>query len=530
MKRIVSLLLIMVLSFSFVSEMKLWLVSAESVENESLEIINSNSLAVSVINHTEIRVNEEKTSYAGLSLEEKYVFTPEVSAIYRFSVSTYTGMVQQAPVITYLYDKDYNLITSNLNWSCDSTLNCEMKKGECYYLEWKSYDGDVVGHATTIVKLVGVPDYNDGVEINSTDELKQVGEEIALEDIKEIKSDEEKQIDITYYGAQSIHEFTPTEDGEYKFTVTGNDMAFINVLDDNFNTIYAAKKNPFSVKLKAGQTYIINSYISSQAYSGLGQYNIEINKLPKAEALTITNGDKIVGHIGYTEALNVAYTPAECATESFEWISSDESVVEVNAGIISLKNTGTAIITVKSENGLEDTIEVECIHYPEIKSDTDNILTIFENATTFTFIPEVSGLYNFSMRTDNAKDEIMPLKLEIAKVKQKAELSIACNTFIDLQYQFKAGEIYYITIENTSGDILGITDCTLKLQSELYCMGDVNRDGIINADDALCVLKAAAKLNEFMAEEKSLADYNEDGVINAEDALKILKSAAKISK
>lgn len=56
--------------------------------------------------------------------------------------------------------------------------------------------------------------------------------------------------------------------------------------------------------------------------------------------------------------------------------------------------------------------------------------------------------------------------------------------------------------------------------------GDCNGDGKINAEDALAVLKHAAKISQLSDE--SVAEVTGDSKVNAEDALKILRYAAKI--
>jgi len=56
--------------------------------------------------------------------------------------------------------------------------------------------------------------------------------------------------------------------------------------------------------------------------------------------------------------------------------------------------------------------------------------------------------------------------------------------------------------------------------------GDCNLDGVVNATDALVVLKHAAKINPL--NDITNADVTKDGILNADDALKMLKYAAKI--
>lgn len=56
-------------------------------------------------------------------------------------------------------------------------------------------------------------------------------------------------------------------------------------------------------------------------------------------------------------------------------------------------------------------------------------------------------------------------------------------------------------------------------------LGDVNKDGAINAIDAALILKAAAD-GTVDTLDKAVADFNTDGAINALDAAAILKGVA----
>ena len=58
-----------------------------------------------------------------------------------------------------------------------------------------------------------------------------------------------------------------------------------------------------------------------------------------------------------------------------------------------------------------------------------------------------------------------------------------------------------------------------------YTLGDINEDNIINAKDALTVLKISVGKETPTEKGKLIADVNKDGNINAKDALEILKKA-----
>ena len=75
----------------------------------------------------------------------------------------------------------------------------------------------------------------------------------------------------------------------------------------------------------------------------------------------------------------------------------------------------------------------------------------------------------------------------------------------------------------------GKFDEDVSENDKIYEKGDVNMDGQIDASDALLVLKYAAKIIDFNAEQINVADVdNSEGVVNSSDALLILKYAARL--
>lgn len=74
-----------------------------------------------------------------------------------------------------------------------------------------------------------------------------------------------------------------------------------------------------------------------------------------------------------------------------------------------------------------------------------------------------------------------------------------------------------------------VTEKPLETELVSFVLGDVNEDGKINAEDALLVLKHAAKLESIAKPVRLLAaDVNKDEKIDAVDALEILKKVANI--
>lgn len=59
-------------------------------------------------------------------------------------------------------------------------------------------------------------------------------------------------------------------------------------------------------------------------------------------------------------------------------------------------------------------------------------------------------------------------------------------------------------------------------------LGDVSGDNVVNAQDALLILKNVAGMEVFSTKQKTLADVTGDKIVNAEDALNILKFVANM--
>ena len=70
---------------------------------------------------------------------------------------------------------------------------------------------------------------------------------------------------------------------------------------------------------------------------------------------------------------------------------------------------------------------------------------------------------------------------------------------------------------------------TEKIQDEGdFIHGDVDQNEIVDANDALNILKHAAKINMLTNEQQTMGDVDQNGNVDAADALMVLKKAAKI--
>ena len=87
-------------------------------------------------------------------------------------------------------------------------------------------------------------------------------------------------------------------------------------------------------------------------------------------------------------------------------------------------------------------------------------------------------------------------------------------------------EINVVAVNSAGNSNMSLTKVVATLEGSAYKLGDVDKDGDIDATDALLVLQHSAKIKEL--EDTAPANTNTDDVIDASDALNILKVAAKL--
>lgn len=95
-------------------------------------------------------------------------------------------------------------------------------------------------------------------------------------------------------------------------------------------------------------------------------------------------------------------------------------------------------------------------------------------------------------------------------------LLLTAILFITASFPVFANELISATEEETTSSESG------------YQKGDVDLNGNVNASDARCVLRVAARLMSIDNYRLSLADYNSDGNVNSQDARFILRHSAKL--
>ena len=84
-----------------------------------------------------------------------------------------------------------------------------------------------------------------------------------------------------------------------------------------------------------------------------------------------------------------------------------------------------------------------------------------------------------------------------------------------------------VTVTWEYNGVILTNSCRIEVLDN-YCDNDINKDGAINATDALLILQHSVNIRPFSQEELKHADVDRNGTIDAADALKILQISVGI--
>lgn len=137
---------------------------------------------------------------------------------------------------------------------------------------------------------------------------------------------------------------------------------------------------------------------------------------------------------------------------------------------------------------------------------------------------ELDGLAGYSGIGPSLKITVGDRKYEYTDL--KGGLCVTRKTDADGNYKY--GVIKLPVSETEIEPTTPPTATPVPTPEPDYATGDINGDGVINAQDALYVLKYAAKLDTLSEKQFVAADVDTSKNVNATDALYILKYAAKL--
>ena len=253
--------------------------------------------------------------------------------------------------------------------------------------------------------------------------------------------------------------------------------------------------------INAKQVGTTNITLKNESYSG----NIEIEVVIKLKSIKLDKNELEIIK-GSSNKLSVEYLPDNTTdVKDVIWNSSNNSIVKVDSnGNVEAIDNGKATITATVG---EFASECEITVLSPLKS------IEFENNVQYGFVGNKIKMqdliYNPIDTTDDKKIIWSCENNEIAAINE--DNTISC---------LKEGNTKIIA---NVGELAAEYDLIIRK----YQLGDVNKDGKINAQDATLILKYVAKKATLTDEQLLLADTDKDGKIKASDAVRILKYVAK---
>lgn len=237
--------------------------------------------------------------------------------------------------------------------------------------------------------------------------------ETEMEAAQEITVDQPFEVATFENGGHKWFKFVPEVSGTYTFYSFNSDFdtrayaydssgEFITEDDDG------GEDNNFKITLQmdAGQTYYFKSMPFSE--DSTGRYTVSLNKLQQAESFSIHNTEEIVVYKGVNFSIYPTFFPADSLTEKLVTAEAEtEDVLYTYAYEdyvdFSAENVGSTLLTVTTENGLTDTIEITVLEPEEITlNETKNYVINSTYASQgYVFKPSKDGAYKVSITSEN---------------------------------------------------------------------------------------------------------------------------------
>lgn len=234
-----------------------------------------------------------------------------------------------------------------------------------------------------------------------------------------------------------------------------------------------------------------------------------------AEKISIRQNSQKLS-VGDFYQLDADITPANASEKNVVWSSSDSSVMEVlDSGLVKVKKSGSAKITAKTIDGsnlsesitLTSAVSVESLKLSN-RSKTIKVGETYQIGCVVT--PENAENKSVIWSSSNEAVVVVDDSGTIKGI-DEGKATITCKS-------------------EDNEDVRATLVVTVKgkVEIEEYILGDIDGNKIIDASDALMVLKHAAKLISLDENQLLSADTDGNGTINATDALTILKYASKL--
>lgn len=350
-------------------------------------------------------------------------------------------------------------------------------------------------------------------------------------------------------------------------TVYKNDTDKLNLITDPADTTdtisYSSSSSRVSVSsdgtITAGSS-TGTATITATSSSGVKAYcTVTVIDQPvPVESVSLSESSKLL-QVEEVFKLTASVLPETATNQTVTWRSTDDSVASVNGdGTVTAVGAGKAVITAEAENGVLDYCEVTVtgpnsknlskIYVPDVVQAQGDYVTVP------VLIEHNPGISFASLTVAYDPAVLQPLSVTNGVVFDSVLGSIETGEsvvklcFTSEENVTADGALAYIRFQ-VVGDLSGQTPVTVRyfpdeirnaasepvafnlldgmidvdnVPSE-NVMGDVDGNGLINAADAVLVLRCDAGLIQLTAQQLAAADVSQDGVVNASDAVQILR-------
>ena len=304
--------------------------------------------------------------------------------------------------------------------------------------------------------------------------------EITARDIPEMLVDSPEYLSFGVNGGTRYFAFTPESDGEYAFYTDGALLPIFMLYDSNYEMVELSESAKdmgdivARAKLLGGETYTVEINVLFES----PDFMLCVTPCVAAEGIEIMtyDGTKAEGFVGRTMSFSAVFAPDIHISEECVWSVDNEEIAYVSyqendyCDVVFLK-TGAVNLTVTTESGLSDSVELSCVDVPEIKLDEVKTVKSAEG-DYFKFIPEKSGSYSFISDNGHGFGAIFDSEWNPLAMSDllSSEIGFAAQTYMT------EGETYYLVALKTAAEDIEvyITECvkatevTLSCGSELY--------------------------------------------------------------
>ena len=247
---------------------------------------------------------------------------------------------------------------------------------------------------------------------------------------------------------------------------------------------------------------------------------MNIESLPNATVTFLNDGVAIPGNVVPLNAEKSFEDPSVMFTKDFKFVPSQSNAI----------TDGTVIVINGAQNYADIAMENEYRAELQVEEKIDDFTVPDEFAITY----GQTGTLSISAQPKEAaagkKIAISLSNSYVVKAPTEVVLDASGRANIDFTSLLPGNVTVALRIDGTN--IQKTVNLTVSMDTsdepqepapQPEKLGDVDGNGMVNAADAVMVLRSDAGLTTLTAEQTAAADINGDGIVNASDAIQILR-------